>query len=154
MAWVGRGASLHAKVQNVLAAAVVAVLGGAFLFWYYSRVAAAPPPPAAAEQARAAQAAAQGEMALPPLGPPLGPVPVPVKAQVAVDDSALVDPTSAEGQVLLSANVGDRETPPPYGPATTSVSTSPPAVDPVPATAAGRAGADSRRGDVFGDCVV
>jgi type IV secretion system protein VirB10 len=115
---------MQAKVQNGLALAVVAMLGGAFLFWYYARVAAEPPP--AAEQSRA-QAATQGEMVLPPLGP----APAKAPAAQAVDDSALVDPASAEGQALLTANVGDRETPQPYGPATTSVSTSPSPVDPV-----------------------
>ncbi len=62
-AWVKRGASVQAKVQNGLALAVVALLGGGFLAWYYSRVAAEPE---AADQARA-QAAAQGEMKLPSL---------------------------------------------------------------------------------------
>ena len=63
-AWVKRGRSMQARVQNALAFSVVLALGAAFLGWYYTRVAVAPPPP---EQAKA-KAAVQGEMRLPPLG--------------------------------------------------------------------------------------
>jgi type IV secretion system protein VirB10 len=95
-AWVKRGASMQARVQNGLALAVVAVLGGAFLFWYYARVAAEPPP--VAEQARA-QAATQGEMALPPLGP------APVKVATTANNSALIDPDSEQGRTLLAGEL-------------------------------------------------
>ena len=91
-AWVRRGASMQAKVQNALALAVVALLGGAFLFWYYSRVAAAPPP---VEETRA-KAAAQGEMKLPPLGP------APVKTSAPVVNTPLVEPGSPEEEALLA----------------------------------------------------
>jgi type IV secretion system protein VirB10 len=92
-AWVKRGASVQAKVQNGLALAVVALLGGGFLAWYYSRVAAEPEP---ADQAKA-QAAAQGEMKLPALGP------APPRAQPAtVAPPALVDAQSAEAEALLA----------------------------------------------------
>jgi type IV secretion system protein VirB10 len=92
-AWVKRGASIQAKVQNGLALAVVALLGGGFLAWYYSRVAAEPEP---ADRSRT-EAAAQGEMKLPPLGP------APPRAQPAtVEAPTLVDAQSEEAQALLA----------------------------------------------------
>jgi type IV secretion system protein VirB10 len=93
-AWVARGVSMQAKVQNALALALVVLLGGAFLYWYYARVAAAPAP--AAEQTRA-KAAAAGEMRLPPFGR------APPRPAPAVEATRLVDPDSTEGQALLAS---------------------------------------------------
>jgi type IV secretion system protein VirB10 len=116
-AWVRRGASIQAKVQNGLAAAVVVLLGAAFLFWYYTRVAATPPP---VEETRAKAAAAAGEMQLPPLGP------APVQASAPVVNTPLVEAGSAEEQALLRAE-------PDSGPA---LAYGPPALNPSPYAAA------------------
>ena len=93
---VARGVSLQSKVQNALALAVVALIGGGFLVWYYTGLAAKPAP---VEETRA-QAAVQGEMTLPPLGP------APVRVVVPTTEPAnLVDEGSAEAEALLAGEM-------------------------------------------------
>lgn len=96
-AWVQRGTSIQAKVQNALALGLLALLGGAFLLWYYTRVAAVPPP---VEQGKA-KAAVQAEMSLPPLGP--APVRAGTSPDAVVDAASVGDTTPPRADVFGNA---------------------------------------------------
>jgi type IV secretion system protein VirB10 len=82
---INRGRSLQSRVSSALAIGLMSTLGLGLLTWYYARTLSRP-----GEKQHAAQAAvksrAQGEMALPPLGPivsplvPKDPPPAPVTA--------------------------------------------------------------------------
>ena len=84
---VNRARSLQSRVSSLLALGLMMALGVGLLTWYYSR--ALSRPQRALQSARAlARERAQGEMALPPLGPISQPLARPASPSVASADAA------------------------------------------------------------------
>ena len=90
---INRGRSVQSRVSSILAITLMSTLGAGLLTWYYAKALTRP-----AERQHAAQATAkshaQGEMALPPLGPIASPF-----ARTSPAATAATDPPAIE-QVL------------------------------------------------------
>jgi type IV secretion system protein VirB10 len=89
---INRARSIQSRVSSVLAIALMSVLGLGFLTWYYAKALTRPRQAAHAAQL-AVKNRAQGEMALPPLGPIRSPL-VPREATTTpapVSDSATAE---------------------------------------------------------------
>lgn len=122
---INRARSLQSRVSSALAIALMSTLGLGLLTWYYARALSRPAQAHQAAQA-AAKSHAQGEMALPSLGPITSPL-VP-KAEAVPPQPA--DPSTTVERILGPAP----PLPPPTVAAMPAAASAAPAYAPAPAT--------------------
>lgn len=115
---VNRARSLQSRASNLMALALLVCLGLGFLGWYYSRMLARP---AVARQTAqsASKSRAQGEMALPSLGPIHTPAYAPKEpnAPVPAESSPLAEHTLGPAPPLATVPATYTAAPIPVGPA-------------------------------------